>query len=61
MAKLAGIADDPSEMVAGGDGEGAVPGQGRKVMLGSSLIGELEESLLVGRTVGRAVDLGACG
>jgi len=57
VAKLAGVADDPAEVIAGGDGEGAVPCQRRKVVLGSRLIGELQESLLVGR----AVSLGRCG
>ena len=62
VAKLAGVADDPAEVIAGGDGEGAVPAQGREVVLGPSLIGELQESLLVRRGVGHAVGLGGdCG
>src|SRR5439155_6936567 len=57
VAKLAGVADDPAEVIAGGDGEGAIPTQRREVVLGSGLIGELQESLLIGRTVA----LGTCG
>ena len=57
VAKLAGVADDPAEVIARGDGEGVVPCQRRKVVLGSRLIGELQESLLIGRTVA----LGTCG
>ena len=57
MEELAGVAEDPAEVVAGGEGEGAVPAQGREVVLGSSLIGELQKSLLLGRSVGRAVRL----
>jgi hypothetical protein len=48
VEKLAGVADDPAEVVVGSDGEGAVPAQRREVALGSCLVGELEESLLVG-------------
>jgi hypothetical protein len=35
VKKLAGVADDPAEVIAGGSGEGAVPAQGREVVLGS--------------------------
>ncbi len=45
VAKV-GVADDPAEMVLRGDGQGAVPAQGRQVVLGSSLIGELQKSVL---------------
>jgi len=65
VTKLAGVAEDPAEMIAGGEGEGAVPAQGREIVLGSGLIGELEESLFGGGAVGRGVDssvaLGDCG
>ena len=51
VEKLAGVAEDPAEMIACGAGQGIVPAQGREVVLGSSLIGELQESLLIGRAV----------
>jgi hypothetical protein len=57
VAKLAGIADDPVKVIAGGDRECAVPPERRKIVLCPGLIGKLQEGLLVGGAAGRAVGL----
>jgi hypothetical protein len=53
MLEIAGVADDPLEMRVGGAGEGVVPLQGREIVGGAGLVGELEQSLF-----GRAGGLG---
>ena len=51
VLKIVGVAEDPAEMIAGGNGECVIPAQGREMVLGSRLIGEFEQSLLIGRGV----------
>jgi hypothetical protein len=48
VGELAGIANDPAEVGVRGLCKRVVPTEGRESVLGSSLIGEFEESMLVG-------------
>jgi len=52
VEELAWVADDPAEMSVGSLGEWCVPVQGREVVLGAGLVGELEEGLLGGGGAG---------
>jgi hypothetical protein len=45
MLEIAGVADDPLQVSVGGAGERAVPLEGRKIVGGAGLVGELEQSL----------------
>jgi hypothetical protein len=57
VKEFARVADDPLEVSAGGFGEGVVPAQGREIVLGSRLIGEMEEGLLGGAL---SLGVGSC-
>lgn len=46
VEELSGVADNPLEMEMGGVREGVVPLQGRQIVGGAGLIGELQERLL---------------
>jgi hypothetical protein len=44
----AGVLDDNAKMLTGGAGERGVPGEGLQAVLGTCLVGEVEESFLSG-------------
>jgi len=52
VEEFAGVANDTLEVGASGAGEGTVPTQRGNVVLGSKLIGESQEGLLIGRGIG---------